>query len=100
MEVLPYFFVYRPEQLGIGSSSDIALSLASGCVGVVALAAGLQGWLLARWNFVERIALIAAGLSLFWSGALSDLAGLAVLAAVAALNWRRRAVATVEVGAA
>ncbi|MEW5420782.1 TRAP transporter permease [Amorphus sp. 3PC139-8] len=98
--VVPYFFVYRPELLGIGSSSDIALSLASGCVGVVSLAAGLQGWLLVRCNPVERIALIVAGLSLIWSGGLSDLAGLAVLASVVAVNWRRRGIATVKAGAA
>ncbi|NMB17794.1 MAG: DUF3394 domain-containing protein, partial [Firmicutes bacterium] len=57
-------------------------------LGVVALAAGLQGWLLRKCRFFERIMLIAAALMLIEHSTVSDVIGLVVLI-LTVLNQRR-----------
>jgi len=87
--IVPYFFIYGPELLGMGSGWAIGQALIAACLGVLALAAGLQGWLLLRCSLLERAALIASGLALIWSGTYTDLGGLAGLALVGLWQWHR-----------
>jgi TRAP-type uncharacterized transport system fused permease subunit len=57
-------------------------SILTALIGMVALSAALSGYLLARLHWVSRLALAAAALLLLDPGAVTDLIGLAVLAAI------------------
>jgi TRAP-type uncharacterized transport system fused permease subunit len=65
----------------------------SASIGVIALAAGLFGWLLGFAAMWQRALLVVAALCLIKPGLYTDMAGLALLAIVAAaqLFQRRRA---------
>ncbi|MEQ9811962.1 MAG: TRAP transporter fused permease subunit [Azospirillaceae bacterium] len=84
--IVPYFFIYGPELLGFGTTVEIAITLAAACLGVLSLTAGLQGWLLRRVPAPQRLLLIAGGVSLVWSGVVTDLIGLACFGLVLALQ--------------
>ena len=81
--IVPFMFVYEPSLLLIGSWTTSLTSLASATIGVMAFAAGLQGYLLARdakaW---ERIVLIAAAVMLIKPGYVTDAIGVGLLALV------------------
>ena len=61
------------------------------CVGIAALACGVQGWLLRACSLVERAVLIVAGLLLIYPASFSDVIGFAGTFVVLAVQfWRRR----------
>ena len=62
--IVPFMFVYQPALLMIGSWSQILLSAGTAALGVVCLAAGLQGWLRRRATLVDRLLLLRRRLPL------------------------------------
>ena len=78
--LVPFFFVYYPALLFQGAWTEIALALVTGGVGVVALAAGLEGYFLRTATWLERGLFMAAALLLIDPGLVTDLIGLALLA--------------------
>lgn len=80
--IIPWMFVFSPELLFRGPLGDIALAFVSANVGVFALAAGLEGYMLRRANFVERALLLAAAVLLIKPGAVTDAVGLVLLGLV------------------
>ena len=74
--IVPFFFVYEPALLLKGSPADIILAVISASLGLIALAAGLQGYLLRSAGVWQRAVLVAAGLMLIIPGMVSDLLGL------------------------
>jgi len=52
--LVPFFFVYYPALLFQGTWTEIGVALVSGTVGVVALAAGLEGYFLRTATWLER----------------------------------------------
>jgi TRAP transporter 4TM/12TM fusion protein len=100
--VVPFVFVLDPDGVGLllklpkdGSWLHVAWIALTACVGIGALAAGAQKWLLRACGQVERWALIACGLLLVYPAPAADAIGLAGIGAILALQWfgRRRAVA-------
>ncbi len=100
--LVPFMFVLDPSGQGLllmGSIDKLAqadwLSIArvsvTAAIGIVALAGGLQGWLIRRSGVLERIALIAAGLLMVYPGTNSDVAGIGLILVVVALQWFRKA---------
>jgi len=77
--IVPFFFVYYPALLFTGPWSEIALAALTGGIGVVALAAGLEGYWLRTASWAERGLFIAAALLLINPGLLTDAIGLALL---------------------
>jgi TRAP transporter 4TM/12TM fusion protein len=77
--IVPFFFVYYPALLFSGPWSEIALAALTGGIGVVALAAGLEGYWLRTASWAERGLFIAAALLLINPGLLTDVIGLALL---------------------
>lgn len=57
--VVPFVFVYQPELLLRGNPLDVILAIRTATVGVISLAAGLEGWMLMRAAAWERVLLIA-----------------------------------------
>lgn len=65
---IPFFFVLNPALILHGTWTDIVLSIAAAAIGIVFIAAGLQGWLAGVGDvgrgpggLARRLALIAAG---------------------------------------
>lgn len=73
--VVPYFFVYRSELLLTGPALHIGLALLSSTVGVVLLAAALEGFMRSPLAWWERAFMLTAGLCLIFPGWVTDLAG-------------------------
>jgi TRAP transporter 4TM/12TM fusion protein len=88
--IVPYFFVYYPALLFQGSWGEIGWALVSGAVGVVALAAGLEGYFLRPATWLERGLFVVAALCLIDPGLVTDVVGAALLA-VALVMQRLRA---------
>lgn len=74
----------------MGDWLTVAQAVVTAVTGVVCLASAMQGWLLIEANRAERLLMFAAGLSLLYPGTITDIAGLASLALVAASQLARR----------
>jgi TRAP-type uncharacterized transport system fused permease subunit len=77
--IVPFMFVYQPSLLMIGPWPQILLAAGTAALGVVCLAAGLQGWLRCRATPVERLLLLAAGILFVAPWLLADLVALVLL---------------------
>lgn len=62
--IVPYMFIYNPVLILKGSPGAILIAFVTAAIGVVAIAAGIEGWLLTRARILERILLIGAGIAL------------------------------------
>ena len=82
--IVPYIFAYSPAMLfdGVSGVLTVAQIAVSSVVGLFGVAAALNGHLGARINVVFRLALAAGGLCMMIPGTVSDLVGLAVIAAI------------------
>jgi TRAP-type uncharacterized transport system fused permease subunit len=67
----------------------IAVISVTAIIGIVALAGGLQGWLLHKTNVAERWMLIIAGLALVYPTRTSDIFGFGLFALVLAMQKLR-----------
>ena len=88
--IVPYIFIFEPALLLMGDWLTVAQAVVTAVTGVVCLASAMQGWLLIEANRAERLLMFAAGLSLLYPGTITDIAGLASLALVAASQLARR----------
>lgn len=105
--LVPFMFVLDPSGAGLlldGSFKNlaqadwgaVAIISVTAVIGILALAGGLQGWLLRKTNIVERWMLIIAGLALVYPTKTSDVIGIALVTLVVGMQKLRpaRAVAT------
>jgi TRAP transporter 4TM/12TM fusion protein len=97
--IVPFMFVYEPMLLLVVKDWSaewlfVTWSVITATIGVICLAGGLFGWLLAATSTWQRAALLAAAVLLIKPGLVTDAIGLALLALVVAVQWpaRRRAV--------
>ena len=95
--VVPFVFVLDPAGVGLllkappqGSWLETVWIAVTACVGIAALAAGVQKWLLRSLGHAERWALIASGLLLIYPAPAADFIGLGGVAVVIASQWLRR----------
>jgi TRAP transporter 4TM/12TM fusion protein len=77
--IVPFFFVYYPALLFQGTWTEISVAVLTGGVGVVALAAGLEGYFIRNATWLERGLFVAAALLLIDPGLVTDLIGTALL---------------------
>jgi len=97
--VVPFFFVLDPDGAGVllklppgGSWADAAWIIFLGFFAIAALAAGLQGWILRKANWIERALLLGGGLLVILPFNHLDLVGVGIaLAAVFAQAARKTA---------
>ncbi len=98
--LLPFMFVLDPSGQGLllmGSTKklagadwgSIAEVVFTAAIGIAALAAGLQGWVIRRANWIERAMLIAAGLLLVYPAKWADATGIVLVVLVGAVQWLR-----------
>ena len=86
--IVPYMFVYSPALLLIGTTGFGAVLVAvSALIGVLALGAGVEGWLVTEATILQRILLIGSALLLINPGGATDIFGLGLVACV--FFWQR-----------
>jgi TRAP-type uncharacterized transport system fused permease subunit len=98
--IVPFVFVLDPAGVGLllkrppdGSWINTAWIALTACLGIAALAAGTQKWLLSACNQFERWVLIVCGLLLVYPAPAADIIGLAGFGAILAMQrlaMRRR----------
>jgi TRAP transporter 4TM/12TM fusion protein len=93
--IVPFFFVYSPALLFQGTWGEVIRVVLTGTIGVIALAAGLEGQFLRPARWLERALFIAAALLLIDPGATTDLIGLVLLGIGLALQKLRPAAVAV-----
>jgi TRAP transporter 4TM/12TM fusion protein len=88
--ILPFFFLDNPILLlGTAANTPLLLTLraiATSSIGVIALSAGLQGYLFARLNAVEKALLVIAGLLFIETKLITDLIAVAIFTAIMAIQ--------------
>jgi len=92
--IIPFVWIYNPGLILDGPVSGIVLAILFAAMGMVAVAAGVEGYLLRRFGWVQRVVLLVSAVLLFvphW-GARSVAVGM--LAVSFAWQWasRRKAV--------
>jgi TRAP transporter 4TM/12TM fusion protein len=97
--IVPFFFVYNPSLLFSGTWDEILRAVVTGSIGVVALAAGLEGHFLRTATWVERLLFVAAAFLLIDPGATTDIIGLGMLATGLGIQRMRNARAAETRGA-
>src|SRR5690606_36607281 len=86
--LLPYIWVYNPALLLQGTPFVIALAVVTSLVGIIALAAAVQGYLLGGpANWLQRLLLGGGALALTKPGILTDLIGFGLIAVALLLWW-------------
>ena len=87
--IVPFAFCYSPAMMMQGTVPEILSVFLTAFIGTAVISGGFQGWLFWRLNILERIILIASGLLLFVPGSVTDIAGLAISAALLLLNLKK-----------
>ncbi len=87
--VVPFMFTVHPDGMGLllrAPAADVAKVLITSVLGLAAMAAGINGWLLRKTTLLERLALVVAGVLLIYPATALDLAAAALVAAVAVVQ--------------
>ena len=74
----------------MGAWDEIAINATSATIGVVCLAAAIQGWLFGYASPWERASLGVAALALVGPQFMMDLVGYGLFAVIALIQWQRR----------
>ena len=92
--VVPFVFVLDPAGVGLllkappeGSWFAVAWIAFTACVGIAALAVGVQRWFLRRLSLLEQLVMIGSGLALIYPAPAADFIGLIGIAVVLAWQW-------------
>jgi TRAP transporter 4TM/12TM fusion protein len=90
--VFPFAFTLSKQGMGLllqAPVGDVLMSTGTAIVGILALGAGLGGWIRKTANALERTLATTGGLLLFYAGSLSDFAGFVLFAIAVALHVAR-----------
>jgi TRAP-type uncharacterized transport system fused permease subunit len=90
--LVPFVFTLSREGMGVllqAPARDVFTASSTAGIGVAALAGGLGGWIRGPAAPAERMALIVAGLLLFYAARAADIAGLLITAVVLILHFVR-----------
>ncbi|MCR4908659.1 MAG: TRAP transporter permease [Lachnospiraceae bacterium] len=96
--LIPYVFCFSPDMLLIDTNAvSVILLYVTSLVGIIGIAAALEGFLIFNMGIVDRVLFAAGGLMMISPGTVTDIAGLALIGAGVAFQLvkRRRAVGAV-----
>ena len=87
--LIPYMFCLNPAMLLIDTTvAEFVIIIITSVIGMFAIAAALEGYMLANLNPLLRIVLAAAGLCLIYPGTVTDIIGIVVTAVIFVLQWQ------------
>lgn len=84
--IIPFFFVYGPALLMIGTPLEIIEASITSLIGCFFLAVGLEGWLVEKINIPCRILALGAVFCCIAAGLVTDLIGLGLIVAFLLLH--------------
>lgn len=85
--VVPFMFTVHPDGMGLllkAPAADVVKVLITAMVGLGAMAAGINAWLIRRTTPLERLALILAGILLIYPATTLDLVAVGIVGVVVA----------------
>ena len=87
--IVPYIFAYSPAMLFVNVTSvwEVIQIVLSALLGIFGVAAGLEGFVLRKMNWLFRLVCLVGGLGLMIPGALSDLVGLVLIGGVFVIQY-------------
>ena len=90
--IVPYIFAYSPAMLFVDVTSvfKVIQIVLSALLGIFGVAAALNGYILRKASWLERILLFAGGLTLMIPGTISDLIGLVLIGGIVLLQYFQR----------
>ena len=81
--IIPYIFAFSPAMLFIDTTAwEVVQIVITSSAGMFSISAALEGYMLARMGWLERIVGIAAGLLLIYPGLVTDVIGLGAIVAI------------------
>jgi len=97
--IIPYIFVFAPVLLWQGSPLWILFSFITAMIGIVGFGIALQGFLLGPCTAFERLIFFALGLCALYPEIVTDIIGVAGIAVMIFLHWRKHKQVTKELTA-
>ena len=94
--LIPYIFAMNPAMLFIDTNAiQVIQVIVTSALGMVGVAAGLEGYLMRNMNMIERLAIAAGGILMMIPGTVTDIAGIAIVVIIAGLQLlqKKKAVA-------
>ena len=89
--VIPYIFAFNPKMLFIEASAlDVVLIILTSCIGIFALSAALEGFMLRHLKFYESLPLVVGGLLMIYPGHVTDLIGFVIVAIIVVVQVLER----------
>ncbi len=89
--LIPYMFSLNPAMLLIDTNvPEFIVIIITSVVGMFAIAAALEGYMLTVMNVPMRVIVCVAGLMLLYPGIVTDIIGVAVVAVVFVLEMRKK----------
>ncbi len=89
--LIPYVFCFSPDMLLIDATAlGVIVKYATSLIGIVGVAAALEGYLFTNMSMIDRLLFVAGGLMMISPGGATDAAGLALIAAGVCIQLARR----------
>lgn len=80
--IVPYIFAFNPAMLFIDADViQVVTIIVTSLVGLTGVSGGLEGYMVTNMNPIQRILAVVGGLCLIIPGAVTDLAGIAIVGA-------------------
>ena len=86
--IVPYVFALNPAMLFVDTTAgEVILIVITALVGIFGVSSGLQGFILKKMPWWERILCVAGGLLLIYPGLVTDIVGLVLVGSVVLLQY-------------
>ncbi|HAV00112.1 MAG TPA: C4-dicarboxylate ABC transporter [Lachnospiraceae bacterium] len=91
--LIPYAFCFNPQMLLIDASVfNVIILYVTSLVGIVGVAAALEGYFRSGMGMVDRLLFLCGGLLMIFPGTVTDVTGLLLIAAGVALQFAKKSV--------
>lgn len=87
--IVPFMFVFSPALLLMGEVSTIVLVIITSLMGVLMLSCGIQGYIITKANFIERLLCFLAAITLIGSGTKMNIIGIVCIFLIAYMQRKK-----------